>query len=473
MRRVALAAILFAAIVPEVEGDILRFREGGETTVPATVEGEVVRLDTPMGLLRFPLEDFREIVACDDIESEWASRCAEARATGGDAVTVAAFWGFDHGLTTEADVFLRNEHDNSPSDRTTKLVRCLDRLRGDWPDPDVLPLLRNLPRGMKVARGPHVFLLHEHGDADAAERVQLIERVITGFYVYFHDLGFDLPIPDRKIASAWFARKGAYRAYLRAEGAGGFASTRGYHHAVRNLVVAYDCRDDPERRKVREEIAGRRAELATLDHRIEAMPPSARLRIGLDGTPSRLLDREGVRSSRASLGREVDRREMVAELGRREVDWAIAAHETAHQLVAQSGLAPSHDRFPEWLHEGLAMQFEAIRGGRWAGLATPSRLRTKDFLALGESASLEATLDESAQGRGYNRDRYARAWGLVFYLRKYRADGFVALLDSLRAPGAATARETIGTRSLRDAVGGDLLVEERRWHEAMKALPPP
>ena len=50
-----------------------------------------------------------------------------------------------------------------------------------------------------------------------------------------------------------------------------------------------------------------------------------------------------------------------------------------HQLIAATRLAPRHDAFPTWLHEGLAAQFETIRGGRWAGIGrrqrpAPSRL---------------------------------------------------------------------------------------------------
>ena len=53
------------------------------------------------------------------------------------------------------------------------------------------------------------------------------------------------------------------------------------------------------------------------------------------------------------------------------INEGTAAHEIIHLLAANSGLLPRHDAFPIWLQEGLAMQFEVIRGGRWAGSAAP------------------------------------------------------------------------------------------------------
>ena len=53
-----------------------------------------------------------------------------------------------------------------------------------------------------------------------------------------------------------------------------------------------------------------------------------------------------------------------------------------HQLASDSGLVPRHDAFPVWLHEGLAAQFEVIRGGRWAGISRAHDLRLPDWRRL-------------------------------------------------------------------------------------------
>ena len=66
----------------------------------------------------------------------------------------------------------------------------------------------------------------------------------------------------------------------------------------------------------------------------------------------------------------------------RDTDDGTAAHEMIHLLAANSGLLPRHNAFPVWLQEGLAMQFEVIRGGRWAGIGRSRDLRLPDWRKL-------------------------------------------------------------------------------------------
>ena len=70
---------------------------------------------------------------------------------------------------------------------------------------------------------------------------------------------------------------------------------------------------------------------------------------------------------------------MLLDLERRSIDLGTAAHEMIHQLAAESGFLPRHDAFPHWLNEGLAAQFEVIRGGRWSGISRAHDLRLPDW----------------------------------------------------------------------------------------------
>ena len=116
------------------------------------------------------------------------------------------------------------------------------------------------------------------------------------------------------------------------------------------------------------------------------------------------------------LEREASYRTALLDLDWRSSDLGLAAHEMVHQLAADSGLAPRHDAFPYWLHEGFAAQFELIRGGRWAGISRANDLRLPDWRGLHP-----AKLERSGAGRGLRpglqRDLYAQAWSLVYYLR--------------------------------------------------------
>ena len=439
--------LLAIFIASPTRADVLRFQEGGEVSLPITQEKTDVVLDTPMGLVRFPRSDFREIGPGSDPKREWPERWRNAKEQGSAEQYDAAMGALDQGLVTEAEQALRESHQRFPNhEPTRRLVESLKRLDQELPDPDLAAIRRGLPNTMKTARGPHVVVIHADTEEAGTERVAHLEQIIKAYYLYFGSIGFDLAAPKQKLASIWFPRHDDYLAFLRDEGATAFLNTRGYHYPARGCVVAYDCRDDPPRRTAREAIAKRRSEIDALKTRVAAMPKGARIRIAMEGAPTKTLGRKDAEEAAALLSRQVDRQDMMLELSRREIDLGVAAHETIHQLVVVSRLGKRADRFPNWLNEGLAIQFETIRGGRWAGLADPSPLRLRDYRLLANPPSLENTLSDVSQGKGYDRDSYAKAWALTYHLRRNRPAMFVALLDALRiqdesqgAPGAEAA----------------------------------
>ena len=81
-----------------------------------------------------------------------------------------------------------------------------------------------------MARGPHVILLHQHSDADADERIALLERVITGYYLLFAAQGLELedssPPGDLLSASGSPIRKTTWISTAKSEDADGVL-----HHA--------------------------------------------------------------------------------------------------------------------------------------------------------------------------------------------------------------------------------------------------
>jgi hypothetical protein len=156
------------------------------------------------------------------------------------------------------------------------------------------------------------------------------------------------------------------------------------------------------------------------------------------------------------------------ELERRALDDGTAAHEMIHLLAAGSGLMPRHDAFPTWLQEGLAMQFESIRGGRWAGIARAHDLRLPDWRTIQPPPPLEPLLRDAGFGRGYSRDPYAQAWALVYYLRARHPEQFLTFLDLLRSPDARSADLPRPDRTLdafRRAFGVDLDSRQRDWYD--------
>ena len=162
------------------------------------------------------------------------------------------------------------------------------------------------------------------------------------------------------------------------------------------------------------------------------------------------------------------------EMDRRSLELGTVAHEMIHLLVAQSGLAPRQDDFPLWLHEGLAAQFEVVRGGRWAGFGHAHDLRLPDWRKIDPPARLVPLVRDAGFGHGYQRDAYAAAWALVYYLRREHPAQFLTFLDLLRTPDPEVRPRADRTVALFGAAfGADLHRLEADWHRVMATVRTP
>jgi hypothetical protein len=162
---------------------------------------------------------------------------------------------------------------------------------------------------------------------------------------------------------------------------------------------------------------------------------------------------------------------LLADLEQRRSDQAAAVHELVHQLVIASGLAPQYDQFPIWLHEGIAMQFEAFRGGQWAGLAEIPDHRLDQWRRLRSAPSIDAIVRDEGFGQGYAPAPYAAAWALVFHLRTKQPEAFVAFLDQLRNPRSGSGDH--GAAAFHAAFGHDSEPLRRDWMENLRTLRTP
>jgi hypothetical protein len=418
---------------PLALADILEFPTGERVVLPARTEGDTVIVDAPSGPLRFHRSDFRRITPTTSPAEQWPARRAAALRSGAQAQFTAAWWALEHGMATEAASMLRQAHATEPGHQpTSRLIPLLDRLAAPAPDPELPAIASRL----QAARGDHVILLHEHTEAEAAERVELLERVLRTFYLQFAAAGLDLELPATKLVSVWFKQRSDYRAALRAEGAIEFLSTRGYFHRTKKIVYTYDWRDDPRLRR----------KLAL----IEAAP-----------------------SSPASSA-ERDRLALLVDLEQRDVNLGTAAHELIHHLVAVSGLAPRYDAWPIWLHEGLAMQFDVIRSGRWAGFDRINAERLASWRVQRPEPPLAPLIRDRGFGHGYRATFYAQAWALVYFLRKDRPAELITWLDLLRQPSPDSRPPADRfDATFRLAFGADLQPTEAAWHARLRALQNP
>ncbi len=428
-----LACLGFALTMPRAaEADLLYFRRGGAVQLPCKREGSRLILDAPGGPVAFEADDFRSILPGGDPASEWPARFAEARAAGNDRLLAAAWWALENGLTIEATSTLRSIHVSDPGhEPTAALVRTLDTIEPPLPDPIPVGISDAFSGAFRTARSPHFVLHHQGEDAEATARLGVLERVYTSYFLIFAGQGIVLERPRHRLPAVLFAKQADYVAFLKRENAGAFATTQGYYHPSRKVVVAFDPRDLPA-------IRTRRA--------------------AIDAHPS---DRDAVRLA------------LLLDLERLAIGLGVAAHEAIHQLVADTSLAPRPDSFPTWLHEGLAAQFEVIRGGRWAGVGRSNDLRLPDWRALLPAPRLAPLVRDDRFGRGYRRDLYAEAWSLVYFLRKTHPAEFTRFLDLLRSPTPEPLDDLRSLRLFRTCFADDLSILEGEWHRFMRSVTTP
>jgi hypothetical protein len=459
--------------------DLIYFRKGGEAQLPATIEGNRVVVAMPDGKVELARDSIRSIVPGFWPASEWNERRRKPSAPGSEARFAEVWWAIENGLTVEAAPLVRELHRLDPSHvPAARMAALLDRLERPCPDGDFAGFQKALGIEPRVARAPHVLLLHQHSDAEADERIALLERVIAGYHLLFAAQGIELSVPRQRLVSAWFADKKDFLAFLHAEDADAFGTTRGYFHPTWNAVVAFDSRSTAEQQTAREQLAARREDLRRSAAEVDAAPPRSRIKIKFSGEPARTLGRSEAKALIDRLDGEVTCETVLLDLDRRAIDLGTAAHEMIHQLAIDSGLLTRHDAFPVWLHEGFAAQFEVIRGGRWAGISRAHDLRLPDWRRLQSPLRLERLLRNAGFGRGYQRDLYAQAWALVYFLRTQHPREFLTFIDLLRGPmsdGTAppTASGDRVFQAFQRAFGADLDSVEDDWHAFMKTVQTP
>ncbi len=439
-RSLLLLATCWLTLAGPVVADVLSFVHGGQVECPVVDHPQTVDLILPWGHFSFPRGAFRRVILAESLSSTWRQREAKAEQSGtASARFEAAWWALEQGLTAEAILMFRVANATPGASKHAPLVRVgrlLDHLDACLPTREehvVDSLLAG--SGWSRLEGRHVVLIHQGGSADAAERLSVLDRVVETYYLSLAAQGLELPLPENKLVSIWFARQADYISTLRRIDAAPFANTQGFYHPGFKVVFAFDTRSIPDQAVPRRDLQERR----------------------LNSCQS------------TDQWVEIDRQMLLLDIRWRGIDLGIAAHETVHQLVAASRLAAHADDWPNWLHEGFSAQFEVVRNGRWAGIGHSNDNRLPDWRSIQHAPQLAPLLRDIGLSHGYNRDRYAEAWSLVYFLRKTRPTEFVTFLQLLQAPHFPGPNQT-SQAAFESAFDANIMSLQIDWRRFMNQL---
>ena len=189
----ALMTIVGASLLaPAGRADLIYFRKGGNAQIPVRTDGNRVFLAMPDGDISLPRELIMKRVPGFWPAAEWTARRQKALAEGFAARYAAVWWAIENGLTTEVTDELRALHTLDPTHApTARMVAVLDRLDQPCSDPDFARFHKAL--GIETSSlADLTSLFHQHSDAEADERIALLERVITGYHLLFAAEGLEL-----------------------------------------------------------------------------------------------------------------------------------------------------------------------------------------------------------------------------------------------------------------------------------------
>jgi hypothetical protein len=168
----------------------------------------------------------------------------------------------------------------------------------------------------------------------------------------------------------------------------------------------------------------------------------------------------------------------------------VIRHETAHQVLFNTGVLSHNADHPDWLVEGLACQFEvsdpdavnqmrladfreALGAAPDADVFDEAALRTsrsnERFLSLADLIADKALNVADDSKRTF---RYAQAWGLVYYLHHERGDSLGMCLRRIAAHTPNELMEPQHRIAEFEAVFGTLdQAFERAWGDYVLKLP--
>ena len=179
---VAMSLLGFLGIGSVGRADLIYFRKGGDAQIAGQDRGQPRFVSMPDGQVELSRDNVRKIIPGFWPEAEWPARRRKALAGGFEARFAAAWWAIENGLTRKRPTRCAQLHRARPE-------ACADRANGGRsrsarpavPRPGFERLSEGARyRGERRSRAAR-DLVAPASEAEASERIAMLEKVITGF----------------------------------------------------------------------------------------------------------------------------------------------------------------------------------------------------------------------------------------------------------------------------------------------------
>ncbi|MDG1837968.1 MAG: DUF1570 domain-containing protein [Phycisphaerales bacterium] len=183
----------------------------------------------------------------------------------------------------------------------------------------------------------------------------------------------------------------------------------------------------------------------------------------IDAANARGVSPERVEEARRQI--DAARSELAAHEYARRTE--VSIHEAVHQLVHVGAAFPGRDRWPDWLHEGIAVAFETDQPRKPFGPDRDHASRADGFAtALTEGRNIPLQSFLSLDHINHAEDShvgvvYDQAGSLISWLHRRRRHDLATFLNTLGIPdqeGQLPSTETVFIETI-----GNVSDIERRW----------
>jgi len=378
------------------------------------------------------------------------------------AVFDLAQWAEQNKLPDEAAKMYRRafQLDRANDTAYARLSHIRDRHRLPE-DTDRQAKLRKEFEGFNLHVSPHFLVVYNTDKPWAINRAVLLETTHRLFYQNFRKAD-QRPLPlEQRMVCVLFNTHSQFTAYAKRVDKADLGWSGGYYSTRSNRIAFYHDRDNPVFKDANTKIKQLQQQIAQLNKQIA----ESRRNPALVSQYQRQLQ-----TARRQQRWYENRLKAIAKIG----NSAKTTHEATHQLSFNSDLMSRRTRYPFWMAEGMATNFEVHDPSKLFGpyYDNPNRKkRLIDARDYGRLMPLEKfiTLTDLPNDKDQIGDLYAQAWGFYQFLHRRKHMEMRKYLASLmdQPPGKASTEQH--RKAFEDAFG-NVKTLDNHWQRHLKAI---